>query len=135
MAIRAGAHVEAGDLGLMLHAPVDVMLTPNNILQPDIVFVARKRLAIVQEAYIAGPPDLVVEILSPSTEATDRDAKAKIYARNGVRWYWIADPAAKVVEEYRLVGNGWQLEGRHGEVFTPGIFPALAVDVTRIFRP
>jgi Uma2 family endonuclease len=130
-------HVEAHGLGLVLYAPVDVVLDEQNVVQPDVVFVARARLPIVEEAKIAGPPDLVVEILSPSTARMDRGVKSTVYARCGVAWYWLVDPTAKLVEEYRLEGRGYTLLGRLGveETFTPALFPGFSLRLRDLFRP
>lgn len=129
-------HVEEGDLGLVLHAPVDVVLDDESVVQPDIVFVSNERLPIVEESKIAGAPDLVVEILSPATRRVDRGTKSRIYARAGVRWYWIVDPEQRALEEYELVGAGYRLTARlhTPETFNPGLFPGLAVPLGRVFR-
>ena len=114
-----------------------MLLDDQNVVQPDIVFIAEKRLPIVEEAKIAGAPDLVVEILSPSTARVDRGTKSSIYARHGVRWYWLVDPREKLVEEYELVGGGYRFHGRLGvdESFEPVLFPGLAIRLDRLFRP
>jgi Uma2 family endonuclease len=130
-------HVEEHGLGLVLDAPVDVVFDEKNVVQPDIVFISNERLPLVEEAKIAGAPDLVVEILSPSTARVDRGTKSAIYARHGVRWYWLVDPAARLLEEYELVGRGYHLHGRHSEEksFQPLLFPGLAMELKRLFRP
>ncbi len=63
-------------------------------VQPDILFIAQERLDIVQEKFIAGAPDLIVEILSPSNWLDDRRDKYEVYEATGVREYWIVDPDA-----------------------------------------
>jgi Uma2 family endonuclease len=67
-------------------------------VQPDIVFVSSERLGIIHDEGIKGAPDLVIEILSPSTAHRDRGIKRKLYERHGVTQYWIVDPDAKAVE-------------------------------------
>ena len=88
--------VEDRDLGRVYHAPFDVLLTdPDgsvNVVQPDLIFVSKERERIITPANIQGAPDLLVEILSPSTRRLDTTAKLELYARHGVREYWIADP-------------------------------------------
>jgi Uma2 family endonuclease len=75
-----------------------VYLSCHDVLQPDILFIAAERLGIIQETHIQGAPDLVVEILSPATSDRDRQLKLRLYARHGVREYWIADPVAGSIE-------------------------------------
>lgn len=72
-------------------------------MQPDLVVVLIGRESIITHAKINGPPDLVVEILSPSTAKNDMAVKKNLYQREGVTEYWIVDPDARAVEQYRLV--------------------------------
>ena len=92
--------VEGRGLGWVFHAPFEVVLTDPegvNIIQPDIIFVSREREHIISSSNIQGAPDLIVEILSPSTGRRDRTTKRDLYARHGVGEYWIADPEAQTV--------------------------------------
>jgi Uma2 family endonuclease len=84
--------------GIVLVAPCDVVLSESDVLQPDVFFVSTERGGIIGEKYIGAAPDLVVEVLSPSTQNRDRVAKAKRYAKFGVREMWFVDPRAKTVE-------------------------------------
>ena len=83
--------------GIGLAAPMDVVLSDDTILQPDLLYIAKGRREIVKQR-VEGPPDLVIEILSPGTERRDRLAKLDLYARYGVSEYWIVDPAAQLIE-------------------------------------
>lgn len=135
--LRLAEHVEKHDLGLILHAPVDVLLDEQNVVQPDIVFVSGERLPIVEERYIAGAPNLVVEILSPTTSRIDRGIKSALYARFGVGWYWLVDPGEKSLEEYQVEGRGFRLHGRldAAQTFHPHLFPGLEIELAQLFRP
>lgn len=75
-------------------APVDVALAKDSIVQPDLFYVARERRSIVRER-VEGPPDLVIEIVSPNDARRDRVHKLNLYAEHGVAEYWIVDPAAQ----------------------------------------
>ena len=79
-------------------SPLDVVLSDYDVAQPDVLFVSNERADIVTEANIQGAPDLVVEILSPSTAGYDRGYKQVLYGRHGVREYWIVDPDAETVD-------------------------------------
>ena len=85
-------HVEETGLGEVFFAPCDVILSSDNVFQPDILFVRKDRLGMVSDLNLEGPPDLAIEILSPGTRTKDLEVKRRIYARYGVREYWIADP-------------------------------------------
>ena len=84
--------VEPQSLGELFYAPMDVVLSDHDVFQPDILFISNNRLHIIGDRNIQGAPDLVIEILSPSTETRDRDIKLEQYLRFGVREYWLIDP-------------------------------------------
>ena len=89
--------------GEVLSAPLLVEFPgTRDRVQPDLLFVSRERRAIIGEKQVTGAPDLVVEILSPSTAHRDRGIKLDLYARHGVRQYWIADPVEDVVDVWRF---------------------------------
>ncbi len=83
--------------------PIDVILSPYSVLQPDIALVRKSRGGLLTHRGIEGPPDLVVEILSPSSAERDRGRKMQIYAHYGVPEYWIVDGGRKVLEQYSLM--------------------------------
>jgi len=91
--------------GQVYIAPLDVRLSFYDVVQPDLLVVLDDRREIIQEQGIVGAPNLVVEILSPSSEITDRVDKAALYASSGVKEYWIVDPIAEVVTVYGLDGD------------------------------
>jgi Uma2 family endonuclease len=97
-----GPVVHGRRLGRLFTAPVDVWLSPNDLVVPDICFVARDRLGIVGPKRIDGAPDLVVEILSPSTRTIDLTKKKALYRRFGVPEYWVIDPVARSVTIFAL---------------------------------
>lgn len=85
-------------LGEVLGAPCDVYFSHYDVVQPDILYIRSKRVGIIKENCVEGPPDLVVEILSPSSRDRDLEMKRKLYSRHGVREYWIVDPDGKTVQ-------------------------------------
>ena len=90
--------VTQSQLGRVWYAPLDVILSDHDVVQPDILFISNARANIVTEANIQGAPDLVVEILSPATAQNDREYKRTLYSRHGVRECWLVDPEEDMVE-------------------------------------
>jgi Uma2 family endonuclease len=100
--------VRAQHLGSVRFAPIDVRLTPDNVLVPDIIFIARDRLHVAGPKTVDAPPDLVVEILSPGTRRRDLSTKRDLYAQFGVREYWVVDPDDRTVTVFERVGSMYQ---------------------------
>ena len=101
------------------------------MVQPDLVVVTADRLHIVTPTAIQGAPDLVVEVLSPSTAPVDRGPKFETYARFGVPEYWIVDPEARTLEIYRLAGDAYRSVQATGAAPQPSspLFPDLAFNL------
>ena len=123
-------------MGLFWSAPLDVVLSDYDVAQPDILFVSNERADIITEANIQGAPDLVVEVLSPSTTGYDRGYKQVLYGRHGVREYWIVDPDAETVDilvegEDGLIPLGFY--GNAGELTTP-LLQGLTLDLDELFH-
>ena len=90
--------VEGNNLGEIFHALFDIVLSDENVVQPDILFISKERSQIITEKNVQGSPDLVVEIISPATEHRDRVTKRKLYAKYDVREFWLVDPQSKTIE-------------------------------------
>ena len=109
-------HARRNNLGLVLTSPISVRLPlRDSIVQPDILFVRRERIAIVKDDAIDGAPDLVVEILSPSNWVYDRSHKQEAYLQAGVREYWIVDYRARTVDVLVLEDEEYVQRGQYGE--------------------
>ncbi len=109
------AFVEENDLGEVFVSPVDVYLSETDTPVPDLVFVAKERLGIVGAQKIEGAPDLVVEVLSPSTGYYDLRKKKRLYAEAGVAEYWVVDPLEESVEVHTNAGGAFDLHQRAEE--------------------
>ncbi len=96
--LALGLFVGERGLGKIIHAPCDVYFSRYDVVQPDILFIQSERLGIIKETNIQGPPDLVIEIISPSNPRKDRELKRTLYARYGVREYWVVDPDGKSID-------------------------------------
>ena len=128
-------HVELADLGKVYHAPCDVELAPNIVVQPDVIVVLNANLGVLTPTKVVGAPDLVVEVVSPGTASYDRRGKQDVYARFGVREYWIADPEARIVELLVLENDVYRIVGVYrGQATLPSqLIPNLPVRVEQFF--
>ena len=127
--------VKVRGLGQVFFAPYDVVLSETNVVQPDLLFISNERSYIITAANARGAPDLVVEILSPSTAERDRTFKRALYARYGVREYWLVDPDTRTVTVLRL-DDGTFAEVAHygaGQTLTSPTLPGFAVNLDAIF--
>ena len=96
--------------GIVLFAPLDIVLTDYDVVQPDLLMFGAKRAHVIQPRQVTRqPPDLAVEILSPSTAANDRGRKMRLLAQHGVKEYWLVDPEALRVEIYALEQDAFGL--------------------------
>jgi Uma2 family endonuclease len=120
---------EGNRLGEVLFAPLDVILSDHDVAEPDIVVVETPRQ--ISPRGIEGPPLLVVEIISPSTDRYDRVTKAARYLALGIRHYWILDPESRHLRCSRAIGSRWRVaaEGRRDDLVCDPAWPAFAVDL------
>lgn len=95
--------------GKVFDAPIDVYLSEHNTFQPDLIFIVTERLSIIGSKKIEGPPDIVLEILSPHTAYYDLREKKQVYEQYGVKEYWIVDPMAKRIDIYKNEGKKYIL--------------------------
>ncbi len=128
-------YLKAHPMGELLDAPMDVILSDLDVLEPDLLFVLNEHRAILKD-WVRGAPDLVIEILSPATAANDRGPKMKAYARFGVREYWIVDPDQRAIEVYRLVQAGYEPTRifREQETLTSSLLPDFVLSVGAVFQ-
>ena len=130
-----GNWVKEHDLGEVFVAPADVVASPVKVVQPDLFFIAKDRLHIV-DAYVDGAPDLAVEVISLSSVEYDRKTKFDLYQEMGVREYWLVDPEDQSVEVFVLREGRYEQLGR----FTPGeqvrsvLLEGFSVEVKPIFN-
>ena len=124
--------IRAHGLGELYVGPVDVLFGEGDYLEPDLVFVRADHTEILKERGVEGVPDLVVEVLSPSTAGRDRTIKRERYAAFGVAEYWVVDATSRSIEIYRATDDG----SRQTEIATESFVwqpvpggPALSVNV------
>lgn len=102
ISVRIFNHLEKYKIGEVRIAPYDVHFSEEAVFQPDIIFIRNENIGRIRENGLYGPPDLVVELLSPSTSNYDLNQKKMVYERNGVSEYWIVDPDTKEVQGHFL---------------------------------
>ena len=127
------AYFEARGLGEVFNAPIDLILSPHDILQPDLAVVTDR--STISRRGIEAPPALVVEVLSPASERHDRGLKARRYAQLGVRHYWIVDPDARRITCFELRGETYAevAAAEAPGTIESGTWPGLRVDLGAIW--
>ncbi len=124
-------------IGEFYLSPIDVILSYTNVVQPDLLFLSAKKRHLVSERGIEGPPDLVMEVLSPTTEKIDRINKPRLYAKFGVLHYWLIDPEIKQIEMFRLSGKQYRKlppfkDASH--ISLEALFPQFVFDLADLWR-
>jgi Uma2 family endonuclease len=129
-------HVMKFRLGEVVVAPFDVILGKHNIVEPDIMFVSKRRLSIFTEKHIKGAPDLLVEVVSPSDPERDIRDKRNIYARCGVDHYWIVDPIDQTLIELSRKDQAYSVisELSRSAAFRPLLFPKLRFKLSSLWK-
>lgn len=119
----------------LLTAPIDVFFPGANPVQPDLLLLLPDRLHLVSKRGIEGAPDLLIEILSPSNPMHDRVRKRALYARGGVREYWIVSPEAATIEVLVLDGDLYRVHLRAGgeESGTSTVLPTVSFPAAAAF--
>jgi Uma2 family endonuclease len=127
-------HIQANDLGA-LFGDVDTIFGEFDVRRPDLIYFVKRRLRLVGEKAMEGPPDLCVEIISPSSSTTDRKAKFKQYEKGKVAHYWIVDPTAHTIEGYKLVNGKYRptARGKDDDVIQLPPFADLDIPLSEIW--
>lgn len=133
---RMGPFIEERGLGEFFAAPVDVVLSLHDIVQPDLLFISNERARIAEEKNVQGAPDLVIEIFSKSTRARDEGLKLERYELLGVTEYWMVDPETRTARIYRRQGERLETAteiSAEGALSTP-LLPGLEIPLSEIFK-
>jgi Uma2 family endonuclease len=137
--LLVGPWLRTHAVGKLWLAPFDVVLSPSDVVEPDLLYVSNERKALVAtDTNVQGPPELVVEIGSPSTRKRDETIKRELYERAGVSEYWFVDPELDTVRVYRREGQQFarpiELTAEAGDVLSTPLLPGLELPLTDIFR-
>lgn len=128
-------------LGRVLMAPLDVLLSNFDVVEPDVLYISEQRLRRQNDdRYLTEAPDLVVEVLSPSSRQVDRGAKHRLYERYGAAEYWIIDPLLETIQVFRLEHGRFELRvdlarkqaGAEASLSTP-LLPGFRILLDEIF--
>jgi Uma2 family endonuclease len=137
LTVALASFVKRRGFGLVLAAPTDVILSDNNVVQPDLLFVSTAHASIITEDNIHGAPDLVVEIISETTRKKDEVTKRKLYERFGVQEYWVVDPELETVEIFRRTpqeyGRAIELSKEANDILTTELLTGFNLALTAIF--
>jgi Uma2 family endonuclease len=127
---------EGGAGGMVVVAPATVILAFDTVVEPDVFWISPQQVDDIAKDVVHGAPDLVVEVLSPSTGDRDRGIKARTYARYGVREYWLVDPATETVSILALRGRGFRVhaKGSGQRALASSLDPKLTVVPAELFR-
>ena len=130
--------VDRQELGNVYFAPCDVVLTDHDVVQPDLLFVSRARRRLLANGdNVQGAPDLMIEILSPTTASRDLGYKRGLYARHGVAEYWTVDPeheTVRVLRNREEAPDADRTVGRDGILRSP-LLPGFEPDLRKVFPP
>jgi Uma2 family endonuclease len=137
LAVALGSFLDRFPRGSLFPAPVDVLLSRHDIVQPDLVYVAQERRHLLTDRNIQGAPDLVVEVLSPGTRSNDEGLKRDTYEHFGVQEYWLVDPARRSVAVDRLIDGRFQraaeLKAEAGDTLTTPLLPGFEIPLAALF--
>jgi Uma2 family endonuclease len=128
------SYIRAHKAGCVSLAPLPVRLREGIIREPDVLVMLNERLDRITSQYW-GPPDLVVEVLSPATQATDRGEKMQEYAQAGVTEYWIVEPETRSVAVHRLSGTTYVAAIRYTNAMQieSTVLPGFVLPVADVF--
>jgi Uma2 family endonuclease len=127
------AKIEETGLGEIYQALTTLHLSRTDIVQPDLMVILSDHKEIITRMKVKGIPDLVIEILSPSSSKTDRGCKKERYERAGVPEYWVVDPDAHAVEQYVLENDTYMLAATETERITFRGLRGVTVDLGKVW--
>ncbi len=126
--------------GRLFIAPLDVVLSNYDVVEPDLLFIAGDQAGIMTEKNIQGAPALVVEVMSKSTRKRDSQIKRRLFEQVGVREYWLIDPELDTVQVFRPTTDRRlvrveELTAEDGGTLTTPLLPGCGIDIRTLFRP
>jgi Uma2 family endonuclease len=137
--LMIGAWLEDHPIGQLFYAPLDVVLSNVDVVEPDLLYMSNERAAqVMTSLHVKGVPELVIEIGSPATRKRDETTKRRLYERFGVTEYWVVDPDLDLIRIYRRNGEHFdravEVSHERGDVLTTPLLQGLELPLQRIFR-
>ncbi len=130
--------LKAHPIGRVYAAPLDVVLSHYDVVEPDLLYVSRERSAVVTAKHLRGAPDLAVEILSPGTRKVDEIKKRDVYDHFGAAEYWVVDSGLDAIKIYRRLEGAFarvaELAAERGDLLTTPLLPGFSVKLTDVFE-
>ncbi len=135
LAIKLAQYVRENRLGELAVSPIDVYLSDHDVIQPDILFVSEAREKRSSPDGVHGAPDLIVEVLSPTTRDLDLGAKKVLYARHGVTEYWVVDLDDQTISVYDFDEDTTnpKLRLERDATLTSDVLPGFALLLEELF--
>jgi Uma2 family endonuclease len=136
--LAIGNYLRANPIGEVFFAPLDVVMSEHDVVEPDLLYLSRERAAqVLVPEHVRGAPELVVEVGSKGTRKRDETIKRALYDRAGVTEYWVVDPEIDVVRVYRKGADGFErpveLRREAGDTLTTVLLPGLEISLVEIF--
>jgi Uma2 family endonuclease len=125
--------IEEKGLGQVFNAPTDVQFSEYDVVQPDIFVVLKEHALLITPSRVIGHPDLIIEIISESTQERDRKLKLDLYERGGVPEYWLVDPAEHSVRKFLLTSDRYRLAGTFREEIQYSGIAEIKVNLTSVW--
>jgi Uma2 family endonuclease len=125
--------IEDAGLGRVFCAPTDVQLTAHDIVQPDLIAIAKDHADMITPVKIKGVPDLVVEILSPKTRNSDLIMKRELYQKTGVKEYWIVDPDDQALQQLVIKTGKYEEVSRESTRVSLSFLNDVVVDLKQVW--
>jgi Uma2 family endonuclease len=135
--LALGNWLQSHPIGEVFPAPFDVVLSPHDIVEPDLLVVLSDQSDIVTAAHVRGTPALVVEVLSPGTRRRDTGLKRRLYDRAGVREYWLVGPDDRTVTVWHRASDGSFAADaplRDADVISSAVLPGFSLGLHALFR-
>src|SRR5688500_10652946 len=133
-----GTWLEEHPVGQLFYAPLDVVFSHFDVVEPDLLYMSHARAAeVITTKHVSGVPELVIEIGSPGTRRRDETIKRRLYERMGVTEYWVVDPDLDAIRVYRRLGDRFErpieLSAEAGDVLTTPLLSGIESPIARVF--